>query len=300
MKAFLRKETSNSLIKKIAYLYTFWLVLVKVYSQEFLDNKEKFIDKKINTEENKKFSNIKFLDLDFERESKNEKIMSSLNQKERENELERHMRILQTSSSTTTNAPTSSSGTTSNTTTDSTTEKYQANKTYIVNPECTSDFDCSLNGACNSVTKTCTCKAPFVTIYNNSTAVILKTSNNATLYTYPTQKMCNYEQKKQLTAFMLSIFVGFGAEHFYLDNSGVGVAKCVFYIFCGFLNVLYLIFYKCVPGGEKYVSFIHSYEALYLACGVGYMLLWNIYDWVNIGFNDQLDGKGVRLSPWGV
>ena len=112
--------------------------------------------------------------------------------------------------------------------------------------------------------------------------------------------MCNYERKKQLTAFMLSIFVGFGAEHFYLNRTGVAIAKLVFYFFCGFLNVLYLILYKCVPGGAKYVTFIHTYEALYLGCGVGYMLLWNIFDWVNIGFNDLKDGNNIELSPWGL
>jgi autotransporter-associated beta strand protein len=43
---------------------------------------------------------------------------------------------------------------------------------------------------------------------------------------------CNYLKKSQLTAFMLSLFVGFGSEHFYLEYYEVGAAKFVFYLFC--------------------------------------------------------------------
>jgi len=222
------------------------------------------------------------------------------------NQISHESRFLQAASQTGTesNNKTSFGAAFSNTTTSNTSSisnlPLLSNKTVFIYPKCLSDSDCSGNGMCDLASGKCTCNKTFISIFNNKTANISTLGDyNITYYDYSAQKMCNYEQKKQLTAFMLSIFVGFGAEHFYLARTSIGIAKLVFYVFCGFLNVFYLILYKCVPGGEKYVSFLHSYEALYLGCGVGYMLLWNIYDWVYIGYNQLLDGNNIAMSPWG-
>jgi TM2 domain-containing membrane protein YozV len=245
-----------------------------------LENQNNFSkSKKENLE-----SSIKFLDFNLPKKSDNseselEKIESSINQ---------------INNNSSTGVPTSNSTTNAS-------SSVKNKTTIFIFPKCLSDADCSGNGICDLVSSECICNRNFASFYDNSTATISKLEDlNIVYYDYRGQKMCNYERKKQLTAFMLSIFVGFGAEHFYLNRTGVAIAKLVFYFFCGFLNVLYLILYKCVPGGAKYVTFIHTYEALYLGCGVGYMLLWNIFDWVNIGFNDLKDGNNIELSPWGL
>ncbi len=291
------------LTKKIFFLLQFLLILIRINSEKKESyNNSKFLNEnfsKINILENKskidsfplnnqdeikseKYESLKFLNNDLVEEIKE----SSINQKKITSEI-RDFRLMQT------NLTNEISTIISNSTIN--------NQTLILKrSECNGDIDCSGNGLCFNLTKTCTCNKGFSTLYNNKTAMITKINNsNTTYYDYAGQKQCNYNQKNQLTAFMLSIFVGFGAEHFYLEKTGIGVAKLIFYFFCGFLNILYLVVYKCVPGGKKYVPFIHAYEALYLGCGVGYMLLWNIYDWVNIGFNDMLDGNNFKLTPWG-
>lgn len=241
-------------------------------------------------------SSIKFLDSNLIAEEKFIK-ESSINQ------IDRILQVTETPTGSLNNKTSTGVPTPTGSPTDATTA---ANTTTIafIYPRCVSGSDCSENGICDLASGRCICNQSFGTLYDNNTATISTlvgaNNNNITFYDYTGQKGCNYKKKKQLTAFMLSIFVGFGAEHFYLGRTGIGIAKLVFYIFCGFLNILYLILYKCVPGGEKYVSFIHTYEALYLGCGVGFMLLWNIYDWVNIGYNDLRDEYNIGLAPWGI
>ena len=109
---------------------------------------------------------------------------------------------------------------------------------------------------------------------------------------------CNYKLKSQFTAFMLSFFVGFGAEHFFLERNNVGAAKIVFYLVCCGLNVAYFILSKLIKNGQRYVEFIGTFEAVYLSCGFMYMILWNIYDWVNIGYGSFNDGNGFPMLPW--
>jgi hypothetical protein len=97
---------------------------------------------------------------------------------------------------------------------------------------------------------------------------------------------------------MLSLFVGFGSEHFYLERYSVAAAKFVFYFFCFGLNIVFFALYKCIPNGKKYIQFLGVFESLYLFCGFIYILLWNIYDLVHIGFMMFLDGNGFNMIPW--
>ena len=196
----------------------------------------------------------------------------------------------------------------STTTANTTTSK---NVTLYMVPKCTSDDDCSLNGNCNKLSGICECNYNYDTIikYGNVTktydSILLDIANNKNNtsskiinLTNEDVKFCNYKQKYQLTAFMLSFFVGFGAEHFYLENNNVAAAKFVFYVFCCGLNIVYFILYKFVKNGKKYVEFIGTFEAFYLACGFVYMILWNIYDWVNIGYGVYHDGNGIKMASW--
>jgi len=295
-----KEKRFRGLYKTIFIFFHLYLTFISINCQENDHNNPKSIET-FNIKDKKEINSLKFLHLKAEPENfqKNLNKESSLNQKSSNSQI-RYYRLLQS----TPNASLSNTTQTTNKTNNSSTSSNQSlntPQTILLKPKCFNDLDCSNNGICDNKTNICFCKSPYISYFDNKTAKITKdNSTNITYYDYTSQSMCNYQQKKQLTAFMLSIFVGFGAEHFYLERTGIAIAKLVFYIFCGFLNVLYLILYKCVPGGEKYVSFIHTYEALYLGCGVGYMLLWNIYDWVNIGFNSIPDGNNVLLSPWGL
>jgi|LauGreDrversion4_2_1035121.scaffolds.fasta_scaffold159694_2 hypothetical protein len=198
---------------------------------------------------------------------------------------------------------------------DSTQNLVKTNATVIniLYPGCRDDTDCNMNGFCDITSKKCLCSRGYDTLLNKTLIKFLtdipdqvKKSNisesihNITISLKIDEiQYCNYKKKEQLTAFMLSFFVGFGAEHFYLERFNVGAAKLVFYTLCCALNIIYFILYKCVKDGKRYVEFIGTFEAFYLACGFFYMILWNVYDWVNIGYNSLLDGNEMQLLSWG-
>jgi hypothetical protein len=186
----------------------------------------------------------------------------------------------------------------------------------FLEPKCRNNDDCSNNGYCDNLKGLCICNSGFQTVISTSVLISARkklsyfhlnntnsTANSTVDFdiiqlTNSEVKFCNYEQKKQLTAFLLSLFVGFGAEHFYMERNKVGAAKIVYYVFCCAINIMYFILAKCTKNGKKFTEFIGTFEAFYLSCGFIYMILWNIYDWVHIGYNDIVDGYGFPLMPW--
>jgi hypothetical protein len=172
-------------------------------------------------------------------------------------------------------------------------------------PICLGDKDCSFRGKCNLETGICLCDYEYDTVYPYSKYPIFfngttKTSNSTNTVNLTSNEFqyCNYKRKYQLTAFMLSMFVGFGSEHFYLERYSPAIGKLVFYMICFTVNIAYLIVYKCCPNGKKHMQFLGFFEAFYLVCGVVTVILWNVYDLVNIGYDDFLDGNDKPMIPW--
>jgi hypothetical protein len=168
------------------------------------------------------------------------------------------------------------------------------NTTTYLYPKCTSADQCN-KGVCDTTTGQCLCDTKYDTFWNN--AEIAK-NGNMTIYDYTNSTMCDYEKKSQLTSFLLSMFVGFGAEHFYMERIDTAISKLVFYLFCYGLNIVYFIVWIFIPSKKHLIQFIGTYEAIYLSCGVVFIVLWNVYDWVNIGYNIFLDGNSMPLLSW--
>ena len=179
--------------------------------------------------------------------------------------------------------------------------KLNSNSNLIISfPKCSKDSECGNHGKC--VNDYCECNKKYVTyidldeinknnLDNNSEQIEIELiSNNI--------KQCNYKLKSQLTALMLSIFIGFGSEHFYMGNKGVGAGKFVFYIFCYFLNIGLLLFYVLFKHKRNLLKFIGLFEGIYMALGFLFMFFWNLRDWIKIGLNQIPDSKGFKLYSW--
>ena len=174
--------------------------------------------------------------------------------------------------------------------------KLSTSSNILINfPKCTSDSDCSKNGEC----KNGRCKSRYITHIDLEEINKENLSSNSNIeQTLSGEKMCNYKMKDQLTALMLSIFIGFGSEHFYMGNNDVGAGKFVFYIFCYFLNIGLFLFYILFKGKRDLLKFIGLFEGIYMALGFVFMLLWNLRDWIKIGLNHLEDSKGYPLYSW--
>ncbi len=176
------------------------------------------------------------------------------------------------------------------------TQLKNTNTTTYLYPTCTNREQCNY-GICDSITKQCICDVYHDTFWNSPQT---NKNGNITIYDYTNNTMCDYEKKSQLTSFMLSMFVGFGAEHFYMERIDTAISKLIFYIFCYGLNIVYFVIWKFFPNKRHLIQFIGIYEAIYLSCGVIFIVLWNVYDWVNIGYGDFKDGNNIPLLPWNV
>ena len=173
-----------------------------------------------------------------------------------------------------------------------------SNLNFIL-PKCTSNKDCSDNGICSN--GLCKCDKAYVTYIDSeeqNEKYLSNTDDNIDIELPSDFKMCNYKLRKQLTALMISIFVGFGSEHFYMENYSVAAGKFVFYIFCYDLNIGIVVFYIFFEKKRHLLKFIGIFEGIYMGIGFTFMFFWNLHDWIKIGINDMPDGKGYKLYSW--
>lgn len=157
--------------------------------------------------------------------------------------------------------------------------------------KCQNSEDCSNNGVCNLSSNICECEDTYSTYISDYIGIKNETQIQEL-------KLCNYQKKDQLTAFMLSLFVGFGSEHFYLEKNDVGIAKLVFYCVCCAGNIILFVIYVWFPDKHHLIDFLGQYEAIYMTCGFIVSLLWVIYDLIMIGNMSYMDGNKIPMNPW--
>ena len=110
---------------------------------------------------------------------------------------------------------------------------------------------------------------------------------------------CNYEQRKKLTAFLLSFFVGiFGVDWFYLSRGHGG------YIAAGIIKLL--ISLGCMFGWPVAIGHIAQKKpnSLMLVNIINVLLtvtsvIWWLTDWIRILADVFYDGYGAPLQYWG-
>lgn len=131
----------------------------------------------------------------------------------------------------------------------------------------------------------CTCKPGYVPI---------SSENKDSDFQY-----CKYKQKKQLVAFLLELFIGFGAGHFYRSAYGFAFKKLGAY-----LAAVCLI--CCLPGITKEISrnsgdcVAFLVTLIYYACSVG-IGFWYVFDLIQFAKNNYPDNRfepNIGLKPW--
>ena len=118
-------------------------------------------------------------------------------------------------------------------------------------------------------------------------------------YTYLRKEniYCGYSQKRQLTAFLLEIFPGFGAGYFYIGEKKLGIIKCIIFIFAMFSVCIFPIIAKftiTIFDNDSCATFI----SIFFYILVIVVVFWYIYDLVGFGKNNIYDSLNYPLCSW--
>lgn len=108
---------------------------------------------------------------------------------------------------------------------------------------------------------------------------------------------CEYERKKQLTAFLLELFVGFGAGHFYRGSYLIASLKLVAFIFGIYIICLFPLTAKCISECCDCDCLVVLVSLLFFACSVG-LAFWFVFDLVRFGKNLLTDKYNIKLKQW--
>ena len=160
----------------------------------------------------------------------------------------------------------------------------EENKTIYYDCSDEKKIDCATeNMKCNLDFTNCTCKDGYIT-YKNS-------------------KYCElHQKKKQLTAFLLELFVGFGAGHFYRHHYLMASLKLVAFVFGIYVICLFPLTAKCVTDCCDSDCLVVLVSILFYLYALG-LAVWYIWDLVYFGKNKYKDcsngnDKCIDLIHW--
>lgn len=143
--------------------------------------------------------------------------------------------------------------------------------------KCNTDTDCGTKGKC--VTGLCQCFPGYATYPPNS------------------KEVCNYEKFNQKTAFLYELFFGFGAGNFYSGRNTHAALKLVSFIFGIYIICLFPITAKFISQKLDSECVVITVSCFYYFCSLG-LAFWFVYDLVQFGMNNYMDGNGMPLEPW--
>ena len=158
----------------------------------------------------------------------------------------------------------------------------EENKTIYYDCSDEKKIDCATeNMKCNLDFTNCTCKDGYIT--------------------YKDSKYCElHQKKKQLTAFLLELFVGFGAGHFYRHHYLMASLKLVAFFIGIYLICLFPLTAKCVTDccdSDCLVIVISIFFYLY-ALGLAFWYIWDLVYFGKNKYPDCSHDKGyINLKP---
>lgn len=108
---------------------------------------------------------------------------------------------------------------------------------------------------------------------------------------------CTYQQKRQMSAFLLEFFFPFGAGHFYSQRSLPGALKLVLFMF---YCIGFCVFNSIKTPGEALfdMSVRMKMVGVCVSCLCCGLFIWQIADLISFGANSYRDGEGVPLASW--
>ena len=157
----------------------------------------------------------------------------------------------------------------------------------------TNKFDCSnITGTpenciidhmdCNENRTECTCKKEYATLTTS-------------------KQFCDVKKKKQLTAFLLELFVGFGAGHFYRHHYLMASLKLVAFVLGIYVICLFPLTAKCVTDCCDSDCLVVLVSILFYLYALG-LAFWYIWDLVYFGKNKYKDCREkdecIELLHW--
>lgn len=105
---------------------------------------------------------------------------------------------------------------------------------------------------------------------------------------------CSYQQKKQVTAFLLEFFLSMGVGHFYSGRTTFGVIKLLIELGPLIMGIL-----MCCSVLIKDTSSCMGLFIMISVCAfVCTSLVWQLVDLIMFGINNYRDGYGVPLQHW--
>lgn len=138
----------------------------------------------------------------------------------------------------------------------------------VVSQNCTTDAECNNNGFCNQ-NSSCICDDGWLTIPNNDNI------------------SCNYKQRKQYTAFILSIFCGIlGTDQWYVGNYALAGPKLVF-------GIIFLLSVIVTYNYRKSLNHAFGYLLLLLSSMITFS--WWLSDVLKFRLNKYTDGNDMPL-----
>ena len=159
-------------------------------------------------------------------------------------------------------------------------EEADKNETYINCTQETCELDhmnCKENNP-----EYCICKEEYASIKSNP----LK---------------CSIQRKKQLTAFLLELFVGFGAGHFYRHHYLMASLKLVAFVFGIYVICLFPLTAKCVTDCCDSDCLVVLVSIIFYLYAAG-LATWYIFDLVYFGKNKYKDcshgEEEIFFKPW--
>jgi hypothetical protein len=149
-------------------------------------------------------------------------------------------------------------------------------------------IDCSNSGVCSKDKDECVCFEGFQTHFDKNEDYISK------------KPRCNYQSKKQIYAFVLSLFISFGFAHFYLGNKIIGYIQL-----CLFLSVITFNVFMITKLSLKHLKKLNSAEYrdslslfIIICFSTLIFLFWYFFDLAMVFFNIYKDNKNASLQPF--